>query len=244
MQKWHFIWDPPLPGEQNMKKDLELLEKAISGDIPPVFRVYSWAPPALSLGYNQVPETIADRKACRCLGIDVVKRPTGGRAVLHMDEITYSIVIREGYPGLPKGVLEAYHVISRGLAEGLKLLGIEAELAPGEETGAGTAPGSCFDTSAAFEVQVKGKKVIGSAQLRRSGVLLQHGSILLALPSHLYQKLLKGQPGPEQNLRGRAAGLYELGYRFTEKQLIEALKAGMHYALGAVFESEKKAERI
>ncbi len=244
MQHWHFIWDPPLPGKENMEKDLELLQRAAAGEIPPVLRLYSWSPPAVSLGRNQHPERVVDGRACREMGIDVVKRPTGGRAVIHLGEITYSIVVGDNYPGLSSGVLESYHLISRGLLEGLRLLGIEADLALGEETGPGITPGSCFDTPAAYEVQVHGKKVIGSAQLRQRGALLQHGSILMELPLSYYQRLLKGKGREElvNKLADRAAGLYELGYRFTEKELALALKQGLSRALGAHFETGDEAE--
>jgi lipoyl(octanoyl) transferase len=228
---WRLICDPPLPGEVNMKRDLGLMAEVAAGKAPPTFRLYRWSPPALSLGRFQKEEEVVDREACRRLGVDLVRRPTGGRAVLHHRELTYSITIPENHRLIPKGVIEAYRLINQGILTTFKQLGIDASQAGAAERGAGLAPGSCFDTASAYEVRVKDKKVVGSAQLRRDGVLLQHGAILLELSLDLYRQLLLPREGGNypaylEALGSEAAGLNDLGYSVTPEELSDALAAG------------------
>ncbi len=103
MPTWCFLLDPPLPGQANMDRDLELLHQVKAGYSTPVFRLYTWSPPAVSLGRHQAREEVVDERECRAMGVDVVRRPTGGRAVVHWDELTYSMVMPVSYPGLPRG---------------------------------------------------------------------------------------------------------------------------------------------
>jgi lipoate-protein ligase A len=225
---WRLIYDPPMPGEENMRRDMEILEEAASGEAPPALRLYSWSPPALSLGRFQKAAEVADLAACRRLGIDVVRRPTGGRAVLHDRELTYSLVIPDNRNLIPAGVVPAYRFISRALLDAFAGLGIEAELSPENKRGAGPAPGSCFDAPSAYELQVSGKKVVGSAQVRRKGMILQHGSILLELPLQACRQVLRPRPGFDEadylEALGRdAAGLLDLGYNISKEKLAGAL---------------------
>lgn len=204
-----------------------------AGEVPPTLRLYRWDPPALSLGFFQKAEAVVDREACQRLGIDVVKRPTGGRAVLHHRELTYSIIVPESHPHLPGGVLASYKFLSGGIMEAFRMLGLTPTLASGKRRGQGPGgPGACFDAPSAYEVQVEGKKVVGSAQLRRQGILLQHGSILLELPLELYYQILK-LSGPEKKvtaylemLKKKAAGLHDLGYAVSSDDLAAALFQG------------------
>lgn len=241
--KWRLIHDSPLPGETNMRRDLEILAEVASAASPPTLRLYSWAPPALSLGRFQKAAEVADVEACRRLGIDIVHRPTGGRAVLHDQELTYSLLLPDRRNFIPAGVVPAYRFISGALLDAFGRLGIEAQLSPGTMRGAGPAPGSCFDSPSAYELHVRGKKVVGSAQMRRDGVLLQHGSILLELPLQTYRQVLRVQPRtchsehsegsrfcPQdvylEELGRRAAGLLDLGYNIDKDELVDALAAG------------------
>jgi len=241
--QWRLIIDPPMTGRANMEKDLELMEEVAGGECPPTLRLYRWNPPALSLGYFQDENEVADIAACRRAGIDLVRRPTGGRAVLHCDELTYSIIVPEVHPFIDRGsVLEAYRSISRGLVTALNLAGITASLTPEKEGQANLAPGSCFDTPSAYEIQVQGKKVIGSAQLRRDGILLQHGAILFRLPADLYRQVLKksyrkGAAGQEIDLGEQAAGLLDLGYDVSYERMTRALVKAFSLVIPAVFTS-------
>ncbi|MBM4235394.1 MAG: lipoate--protein ligase family protein [Firmicutes bacterium] len=243
--QWRLIIDPPMTGRANMEKDLELMEEVAGGECPPILRLYRWNPPALSLGYFQDENEVADLEACRRAGIDLVRRPTGGRAVLHYDELTYSIIVPEVHPFIDQGsVLETYRSISRGLVTALNLMGITALLTPEREGQAGLAPGSCFDTPSAYEIQVQGKKVIGSAQLRRDGILLQHGAILFRLPADLYRQVLKksyrkGAAGLEIDLSEQAAGLLDLGYDVSYEKMTRALIKAFSLVIPAVFTSAR-----
>lgn len=241
--QWRLILDPPLSGKENMEKDLSLLEEVGSGECPPTLRLYRWATPTLSLGYFQDETEVVDLAACRQAGVDVVRRPTGGRAVLHCEELTYSIVVPEVHPFIDRrGVLESYRVISRGLVTALNLLAITATYTPETEARGSLAPGSCFDSPSAYEVKVNGKKVIGSAQLRRDGILLQHGAILFRLPLELYRQVLKKNyrkisSGPENDLGESAAGLLDLGCNISYEQMTRALVKAFSLVIPAVFTS-------
>lgn len=242
-EKWCLIYDPPAPGAANMRRDLEILEKVRGGGSPPVLRLYSWSPPALSLGRFQKTAAVADREECRRLGIDIVRRPTGGRAVLHDRELTYSFAVPDVRSLIPAGVVPSYRFISRALLDAFTLLGIEAELSPDKKRDTGLAPGSCFDAPSAYELRVQGKKVVGSAQMRRDGMLLQHGSILLKLSLETYRRVLRFNPsvsplgGDEEPLSvqkesylkalgSEAAGLLDLGYEIEKDDLAAAVAEG------------------
>jgi lipoyl(octanoyl) transferase len=241
--QWRLILDPPLTGKENMEKDLEIMEEVATGECPPTLRLYRWFPAAVSLGYFQDETEVVDLAACRESGIDVVRRPTGGRAVLHQHELTYSIIVPEAHPFINKGgVMDAYRGISRGIVTAFNLLGIVASVTPEETFRTGLAPGSCFDAPSAYEIQVNGKKVVGSAQLRRDGIVLQHGAILFKLPLDLYRKALKkdyrlNRSGKEFELGEKAAGLHDLGYNISYEQMTRALVKGFSMVIPAVFAS-------
>ena len=138
----------------------------VKGEHPaPTLRFYGWQPPCLSLGYAQRAEREVDFEGCTRLGVDWVRRPTGGRAILHdWSELTYSLTAMEHEPYLKGGVLESFRKISGALVEGLHRLGVEAETAGKEARGASTA--ACFDAPSAYEITFGGRKLIGSAQAR------------------------------------------------------------------------------
>jgi lipoate-protein ligase A len=192
---WNLINTGLHDGSYNMEFDeKEAYRCAQSADYP-TLRFYGWRPPAISIGYNQSTEDF-DIERISAAGIDLVRRPTGGRAILHSDELTYSVVMRLDDHG-PRAL---YKFINEGLLHGLKYMGVEAEL-----TGEGAdfrqfykSPSSipCFSSSAKCEIQYKGKKLVGSAQRRYGQAILQHGSILLGsdhrkivdfLAPHLHQ---------------------------------------------------------
>lgn len=175
-----------------------------------VFRVYAWSRPTLSLGRNQTARDRYDTERAARAGIDFVRRPTGGRAVLHHREVTYSVAAPADVLG-PLG--ESYRHINRLLLDGLRRLGVDArEAAPsGTAPRPGVAP--CFETPVAGEITVAGRKLVGSAQVRDDGALLQHGSILVDDDQALASALLArpaDPPPPPATLRsalGRAPAL-------------------------------------
>lgn len=175
MPHWRLIVTPPASGAENMALDEALMEQAQSTQ-EWVLRVYSWSTPTVSFGRNQSACGRYDRDRIRDLELDVVRRPTGGRAILHDREITYSVtapVVQAGELG------DSYRRINTVLLCGLRSIGVHATAAAPIKRSAepGTAP--CFDEPAAGELTVDGRKLAGSAQWRTEGALLQHGSILV-----------------------------------------------------------------
>jgi lipoate-protein ligase A len=151
--------------------------------------------------------------------------------------------VPEVHPFIDRGsVLDAYRSISRGLITAFNLVGITASLSPEKEGQVGLAPGSCFDTASAYEIQVNGKKVVGSAQLRRDGILLQHGAILFRLPADLYRQVLKKSyrkdaAGHKLDLGEQAAGLLDLGYDISYEKMTRARVKAFSLVIPAVFTS-------
>ena len=148
---------------------------------PPVLRLYGWRRRAVSLGYFQDVAEELNYVYCRDIGIPIVRRPTGGKAVLHDSDLTYSLVAKEISPLFSTDVVETYRIISGCIVRGLAVAGIETHMV--EEGRGGTPPGNgfCFATSYRHELLAGGKKICGSAQTRARGVFLQHGSVLVDL---------------------------------------------------------------
>ncbi|MBM6617314.1 lipoate--protein ligase family protein [Bacillus suaedaesalsae] len=193
---WRFIDSGNCSPAFNMALDEALLDWHSKGLIPPTIRFYGWDPATLSIGYFQKVEKEIDLDIVKKHNLGFVRRPTGGRGVLHDQELTYSVIVSEEYPDMPKTVTEAYRVISEGILEGFKLLGLDAYFAvpkTEEERESLKNPRSavCFDAPSWYELVVEGRKVAGSAQTRQKGVILQHGSILLDIDEDLLFNLFK-----------------------------------------------------
>lgn len=183
-QTWRILVDEALPGVENMARDAALLEEVESSAQPlTVLRFYRWMIPTLSLGNKQVVEKAANLEFCRRNGIDIVRRPTGGAAVLHHLELTYSIVSNDRGLFPSQTILDTYLSVSRGLCRGLEILGLPASMVEKKVNlrdlpeNYVLKPTPCFSTASQYELLVEGKKVIGSAQKRTKGAFLQHGSI-------------------------------------------------------------------
>jgi lipoate-protein ligase A len=223
--------DDPAPGEENMRRDVALLDACARGEIPGAVRLYGFAPACLSLGRMQ-PLDDVDLAACARDGLDVVRRPSGGRAVLHDQEVTYSVVCRSTDPVFGGRVLEACSRIHEAVASGLALLGVSttprampANLRRDAREGAAVA--DCFARPAAHELlDHRGRKLVGSAQARRAGALLQHGSVLLEPPRAA--AYLHGDAGSTAG----GVGVRELlGRQVSREELVAALAAGFRGAL-------------
>ena len=226
---WRLIDTPPAPGAWNMAVDEALLGSVRNG-APPALRFYCWSPACLSLGRNQPAHDRYDLDAIRARGWDVVRRPTGGRAVLHDRELTYSVVVQDGTLGSPRA---AYAAINRALVAGLRRLGVPAELAPRNGRRAPTpslAP--CFKDPVEGEVMAGGRKLIGSAQFREAGTVLQHGSLLLDGNQAEVHRLLR-EPG-ESDAVGPATLAVLCDPLPSWTQLTTALAAGWEETLGVV----------
>jgi len=209
-REWRLVLSGARSPEYNMAADEAMMMAVGAGEAPPTLRFFRWNPPTLSIGYFQkaADEVLLDEVKAR--GIGFVRRPTGGRAVLHDAEVTYSIVVPENYPGLPSSVTESYRVLSEGLVHGFRTLGLDAEmvsLASEEEKAKYASAGSaaCFDSPSWYELVVDGRKVAGSAQLRKHGAVLQHGSILLDMDVRQLFSLLQFRT---ERLRERMAASF------------------------------------
>lgn len=218
---------PPAPGAWNMALD-EALAASVRGGGPPVLRFYRWSPACLSLGRNQ-PADGYPRATLEHRGIDVVRRFTGGRAVLHDRELTYSAAVPDGALG---GTRETYAAMSLALVRGLERLGVPACLHDAAATRApvpSLAP--CFEEPVAGEVTARGRKLVGSAQRRWDGVLLQHGSLPLEDDQSALAELLAG-PGRRAMAVPPATLAALLGVAPTWQRLTSALADGVREALG------------
>lgn len=178
---WRLISSNPAPGAWNMAVDEAILEFTGNSKVQPTLRLYAWDPPCLSLGYAQ-PSRDVDRTALDLNGWHLVRRPTGGRAILHTDELTYSVIGPASEPRLAGSVLESYQLLSRALLAALQSLGINAQATNKENSV--TPPNSdtnpvCFEAPSYYEITFNGKKLIGSAQARRKEGILQHGTLPL-----------------------------------------------------------------
>jgi lipoyl(octanoyl) transferase len=172
---WSLLLTPPLSGAENMALDEALLERAAVSDTA-VFRVYTWTTPTLSFGRNQAARGAYDEGRARANGVDIVRRPTGGRSLLHHREVTYSVTAPVSAAGTLR---ESYGRINRLLVDGLQRLGVAVEPASQTERSIPPSAAPCFERPASGELVVDGRKLVGSAQWRDHGALLQHGSILI-----------------------------------------------------------------
>lgn len=179
---WRLLITPPLDGATNMAIDEAILHTLADGAGIPTLRFFEWDPPCLSLGYNQHWSDV-NIAACERLGYTWTRRPTGGKAILHTDEATYSLIVPLDDPRIQGGVVESYRVLSTGLLRGLAYLNVEAQQASKQsvrdQRQAGRGGAVCFDTPSRYEITWDSKKLIGSAQLRRRKIVLQHGSLPL-----------------------------------------------------------------
>ncbi|MBF6633358.1 MAG: lipoate--protein ligase family protein [Planococcus sp. (in: Bacteria)] len=252
--KWIFINSGAGSPAFNMALDEALLAWHSEGLIPPVIRFYSWQPAALSIGYFQNVEKEIDMEAVDRLGLGFVRRPTGGRGVLHEHELTYSIIVSEDYPEMPETVTEAYRVLSEGLLEGFKNLGLDAyfSVPDTEEKRADLKkPKSavCFDAPSWYEMVVEGKKVAGSAQTRQKGVILQHGAILIDLDAEKLLSVFKfSSEAAKERMRSKipekAVSINSLREKpVTPEECIHAFKAGFEQALSISLESYNLTEQ-
>jgi len=226
--RWLLLLTPPYDGARNMALDEALLDRArASGEA--VFRVYTWAEPTLSFGRNQTARGIYDAERARERGVSVVRRPTGGRALLHHREITYSVTA----PLLADGSLrESYARINRLLVGGLQRLGARVEVAMPAERSLPPSASPCFERPATGELVVDGRKLVGSAQWRDEGAMLQHGSILVEDDQPLVAELaMHTVPAPAPAATLRAAMGRVPTVRDVAESLFDAVRS--HECAGA-----------
>jgi lipoate-protein ligase A len=242
-----------------MAVDEAILRAVAAGQVPPTLRFYAWEPGCLSLGRMQA-ATDVDLEALEAAGFDLVRRPTGGKAILHVDELTYSLVAPQEEPRVAGSVVESYRRLSTGLTRGLERLGLTDLVANQQTTppplgGAGGGRGPvCFETPSDYEITVGGRKLVGSAQMRAQGVVLQHGALPLHGDITRICPLLAAHPDPAR-VRARAATVEETLGSFGSAQdrrtvawaeAADALAAGFAEALNlrlepAILTDEERA---
>jgi len=228
--------DGPAPGAENMARDRRLLEELVAGERPATLRLYAWAPPCISLGRGQDP-SLLDLDAVRAAGLDVVVRPTGGQALLHDRELTYSVVASQADPVVGGSLMTTYHRISEALLTGLAALGVRGEGAPDlRRPAAGLTP-VCFASASAEEVLVQGRKLLASAQYRTRGAFLQHGSLLLEDAQARLPALMRDPAAREIIPISTSLGAL-LDRVPAREELVRALAAGFEKALRIRLEPE------
>jgi lipoate-protein ligase A len=197
VRSWRLLITEPIDGATNMAIDEALWRGRQAGTSPPTFRCFAWAPPTVSLGYGQALDAV-DVEACRRLGVGLVRRPTGGSAIYHDGperELTYSVIASSDDLEVPVDVLATYRWIALALVRGLRALGAPAEIVAVPET-EGPAPAFCFARTGRYEIEVAGRKLVGSAQRRHARAFLQHGSVLLAVDAPRLRELFPTTPDP------------------------------------------------
>ena len=234
---WRLVPSEPASGSANMALDAVLLQGAGRSGFPPTLRFMQWEPPALSLGRFQSLDHV-DMEACRREGIDVVRRPTGGGAVLHKDEFTYTVVLPVDMDK-PNSVLDAYEMICRAIIIAFARLGLDVRLMRREGKVRAATDGSCFARPGTSDLVHGRAKVCGSAQARKGGGLLQHGSVLVRDNASLLYRLLRldaeARAGAEKKFHTGCLCLEDVGLAPDREQLEEAFSMGFAEAFQVDF---------
>jgi lipoate-protein ligase A len=227
---WRLLLSAPADGATNMAIDEAILHTVAAGNIPPTLRFYAWEPPCLSLGRAQKASDV-DLNALRAAGFGLVRRPTGGKAILHINELTYSVVAPETELRVEGGVVESYRRLSAGLTRGLEKLGGTGIVADQLAENRRLEGPVCFEIPSDYEITVGGKKLVGSAQMRTQGAVLQHGALPLHGDIARICPLLAAHPDPAR-VRARATTVEAaFGKQISWDEAADALAAGFAEAL-------------
>lgn len=239
--RWRLVISPSADGALNMAIDQAIMEAVAEGHSPPTLRFFAWEPPCLSLGYTQ-PVTDVDRQRLAARGWHLVRRMTGGRAILHTDELTYSVAVRADHPVVAGDIVASYRRLSQALVAGLQRLGVTPQADKRLAQPGGAKGPVCFEVPSHYEITVEGKKLVGSAQVRKFGAVLQHGTLPLTGDiTRILDALLFDSDEQRERIRERvrlrATTLAEvLGRPVTWLEAVEAMIAGFHETFGLEFE--------
>jgi lipoate-protein ligase A len=246
--RWRLLISPPGTGPWNMAVDTAVLKTSSEGNPPPTLRFYRWTPPCLSLGINQ-PLQDVDQQALDKLGWDLVRRPTGGRAILHTDELTYSVIGPKDEPRLSGGVMRSYRLLSSALFAGLKHLGLPVQVQEEKSPGAASKEPICFENPSDYEITFQGKKLLGSAQARKMGGVLQHGTLPLSGDITRITRVLqfpneKTRTEASQRMKDRSTTVKEiLGREVSFQEAQKTLQRGFQEQLNLSFERRTLTSR-
>ncbi len=232
---WRLLNSGTADGATNMAVDEAIARAVAAGRVPPTLRLYAWTPPCLSLGRAQAGEEV-NRAACLRDGVHVVRRPTGGRAILHTDELTYSVVTPPDEPRLAGDILSSYRRLSRAILAALEHLDVPA-MSQEAYQGDRDANPVCFEVPSSYELTtLDGRKLVGSAQMRIERAILQHGVIPLVGDIARICRYLKDAPDPAR-VRARAATLERVLGRVVEwEEAAEAMVLGFSQALNLMLQ--------
>ena len=222
----------PLDGAANMALDEALMLGRLRHGSPPTLRFYGWAPPTVSLGYGQRLDGRIDTGAALAMGIGLVRRATGGSAILHEGpdlEITYSVAAAAGDFDGAGDLLDTYRWIGEGLLAGLRALGAPVEMVPVQPSDPAAMPAFCFARTGSFELEVDGRKLVGSAQRRQGAAFLQHGAVMLGADPARLRRVF---PGARDPLADMTTLETVLGRRPGFDEAVEALAEGFRSAHG------------
>jgi lipoate-protein ligase A len=242
---WRYLDTGFLSGYENMAIDEAVFLSCQQGKSLPTIRLYGWTPPAVSLGYFQKAENAINFEACKRRGVDVVKRLSGGRAVLHDKELTYSLICPEGTPPFGKTILETYRTISMCLISALKNLNLDVKWVTSKEKHSSfrhlnDKTVSCFSSPSWYEITVEGKKICGSAQKRGGGVWMQHGAILLEHDVEMLVEVLKSGKSKQEFMDEIFSSTTSINNHLVKKIDFYELKAlvlkGFEANLGIILE--------
>ena len=234
--RFRLLVTEPLDGAANMALDEALLLSRLRHHAPPTLRFFAWAPPTVSLGFGQRLDGRIDLDEARALGIGLVRRQTGGSAILHEGpdlEITYSVAAAAGDFEGAGDLLETYRWIGAGLQAGLVALGAPVEMVPVQPSDPAAMPAFCFARTGSFELEVEGKKLVGSAQRRQGAAFLQHGAIMLGADPARLRRVFPGAGDPLEGMTTLEAAL---GRRPSFDEAVAALTAGFRQAHGLALE--------
>lgn len=244
MKTWRLLKTAPASGAWNMAVDEAILEHIYRGESQATLRLYGWKPACLSLGHAQSFKDV-DTERLQAMGWEVVRRPTGGRAILHTDELTYSVAGSAEEAILAGGVLESYNRLAEALLYAVHELGLAVEMKAHDDNPPITGGNNpvCFEVPSTYEITVNGKKLIGSAQARKKEGVLQHGSLPLRGDlSRICQVLVfedeRAREIAAQRLLSRATTVETmLGSEKSWETAAAAMVRGFESRLGIVFEA-------
>ena len=253
---WRLLITPPAHGAWNMAVDESILEHIGRNESAPTLRLYAWDPACLSLGHAQ-PFSDVDITRLKQHGWEVVRRATGGRAILHIDELTYSVIAPSNEPRVEGSVLESYNRLAQALLFAVKELDIPVEMKEGKANENATPNPVCFEVPSTYEITVNGKKLIGSAQARKKEGVLQHGSLPLTGDlTRICQALVfeseSAREEASKRLLERATTVesalgVEISWEKAKQAFIHAFEAqlGLSFESGELSESEsRRAEEL
>jgi lipoate-protein ligase A len=239
---WRLIKNDEQPGPLNMALDESILEAVSAGASIPTLRLYGWSPPCISLGYAQ-PYADIEISRAESRGWTIVRRPTGGRAILHTDELTYAVIAPIDHPDLAGGVIPSYQRLSKALMRGLKYIGLSVNVAPEVKLSEQERSNPvCFEVPSSYEIEVAGRKLLGSAQVRRLKGVLQHGTLPLRgditrICDALWFVDEESRQQAKERVQSRAASVGELlNSEVSWERAANALIRGFEDVLGWEFE--------